>query len=133
MMINGKKISIALMLAAGFASAGASAQTYDDDSLWYVSPGILGLHPDYELPIDKDGAGAALRFGKPISPHWDMQIGPTFSRISNSGNGLVYRQATLGVDGLYMFSRDRFRPFLLIGTGVNYEKLKGDTLDDGEN
>lgn len=42
-----------------------------------------------------------------------------------------YRQALVGVDALYMFSRDRLRPFLLFGGGAEYDKQRGSDSDWG--
>lgn len=134
MMINVKKISVALMFAAGFASAGAFAQTTNyDNEPWYISPTLLGLHPDHRLGVEKDGPGLGVRIGKPMSPMWDFQMGSTFARVSDSGNNMVYRQAAFDIDGLLMFSRSRFRPFIVLGLGTGYEKQVGPGIDDGEN
>jgi OOP family OmpA-OmpF porin len=67
-----------------------------------------------------------LRFGKAVSPMWDIQFGPTYTRARHAG--LRYQQNTLGVDGLYMFTRERFRPFVLIGAGIEYDKVNTPTI-----
>ncbi|NYE61039.1 OOP family OmpA-OmpF porin [Duganella sp. 1224] len=84
---------------------------------WYIQPSVNAIKPDSDFgTTDKHGYGAGLKFGKAINPSWDVQGGYTYSR---SKDGVYrYQQDTLGVDGLYMFSRKSFRPFLLIGIGA---------------
>jgi OmpA-OmpF porin, OOP family len=86
---------------------------------WYALPGISYINTDSELKAD-DGAGLSLRAGKAIAEHWDVQIGASHARASNdlAGHGGNYKQTILGVDALYMFSREKLRPFLLAGLGV---------------
>lgn len=133
-MINVKKITIAMMLAAGFVSADASAQTSDYyDSPWYITPSVMGVRPDRDFGIDKRGPGVGLRLGKPMSRWLDVQMGTTYARVNDDDIDTTYRQTTLGFDGLIMFSRSRFRPFVLLGTGFAYDKLQGPAgFDDGE-
>jgi OOP family OmpA-OmpF porin len=128
-MTNVKRISLAMLLAATFVPFSASAQTTDQgyDSLWYVSPGILGIHPDKDFGVDRNGPGASLRFGKEFTHWWDFQGGISYGRANN--NGLTYDQTNVGVDALLMLSRSRVRPFLLFGTGLSYELLKSDRVD----
>ena len=86
---------------------------------WYALPGISYLNTDSELKAD-DGAGISLRAGKAIAEHWDVQIGASHARANNdiAGHGGNYKQTLLGVDALYMFSREKLRPFLLAGLGI---------------
>jgi OOP family OmpA-OmpF porin len=89
----------------------------------YLMPTIGYMHPDGDLEADNDVA-YGIRLGKEISQHWDVQLGLTHSNTDADShiNGLVskgdYKQTLLGVDALYMFSRDKFRPFLLAGIGA---------------
>ncbi|EEF24422.1 Outer membrane protein A precursor, putative, partial [Ricinus communis] len=88
---------------------------------WYIQPSVNGIKPDSDFgTTDKRGYGAGLKFGKAINPSWDVQGGYTYSRSRDGVNR--YQQDTLGVDGLYMFSRKSFRPFLLIGIGAERDK-----------
>lgn len=104
---------------------------------WYVVPGVSYMDTDNDLEA-KHGRGGFLKFGKEVSEHWDVQggIGYNVAREDTGipGAGGHYRQTTFGVDGLYMFSRDRFRPFLLAGVGaarnnIDYS-LAGSDIDD---
>lgn len=90
---------------------------------WYVTPSLNLMHPDSDLGTSKRGEGLGLRFGKPTSPNWDIQFGVTGSRVRDGGNR--YEQTTLGADALYLFSRDRFRPFVLIGAGAERDRISG--------
>lgn len=118
------KIAIA-MAALTCGSTFAQSEPYNPS--WYLTPSLNAFRPDAKFGVDKNGEGLGLRFGKPLSQSWDLQFGPTFARSSNSG--LRYEQTTLGADALYMFSRNRFRPFLLIGLGAERDKVSGSGLD----
>jgi OOP family OmpA-OmpF porin len=73
-----------------------------------------------------------------LSEHWDIQAGLGYNRASEDtgipGVGGRYKQTTLSADALYMFSRDKFRPFLLAGLGaarnnVDYSHATADVND----
>ena len=87
----------------------------------YVAPSISYMQPNGDFRTGKRATGFGLRFGKPVSPHWDMQIGLSLARTSDSTNR--YEQASLGIDALYMFSRSNFRTLLLVGVGAEKDKL----------
>ncbi len=89
---------------------------------WYVQPALLGIQPDPSFGVDKRDWGGALRFGKPVSPMWDLQFGPSYARAKDRGQ--QYSQTTLGVDGLLLFSRSNVRPFLLIGAGAERDNVE---------
>ena len=124
-----KKISAAVALLGCALSANVMAQRSDVEHAyngaynpsWYIAPSINTMRPDDKFGSDHHGDGLGLRFGKAISPTWDIQFGPTYSR--QRYNGLRYQQDTLGVDALYMFSRGRFSPFVLLGAGAEYDKV----------
>ena len=128
-MNNLKIIAVAVALLGSALTESATAQRVDNDypsgrnynRSWYVVPSINLTDPDDKFGTTRHGEGVGLRFGKSISPSWDIQFGPTFTRVRYAG--VRYQQNTLGVDGLYMFSRERFRPFVLIGGGVEYDKV----------
>lgn len=115
-----KSKKIALAVAALCASAAAVAQDAVINPSWYIQPSVNGIKPDSDFGVDKRGYGAGLKFGKPINQDWDVQLGTTYARSRD--NGQRYQQNLLGVDGLYMFSRQSFRPFLLIGAGAQRDK-----------
>lgn len=109
-----KNIAIAAaMLSASFA---ASAQDTLLNQNWYLGAGAGVIRPDSAWGIDKDDAAYGLKLGKALNDKWDLQFNATQGSVKE--NGARYGQKTLGVDGLYMFSRKSVRPFLLVGTGV---------------
>jgi OOP family OmpA-OmpF porin len=114
---------ITLAVASTFAFAASSSFADEDYSgAWYVVPTIGVMDADSELDTDDNDAAYGIRLGKQLSEHWDVQLGVTHSKTDIdfpagfSGNG-DYKQTMVGVDALYMFSRDKFRPFLLAGLG----------------
>lgn len=111
-------INIAVATTLGLAAFTASA----DDmyrGAWYALPGGSYMHTDRDLDAD-NGGGAFIKLGKEVSPSWDIQGGIGYNQADNDIAGVNghYKQTTLGLDALYMFSRDKFRPFLLAGLGV---------------
>jgi OmpA-OmpF porin, OOP family len=127
-MKNLNKIAAALALAGLGASGSVLAQmsSYNSSTMsgynpsWYVTGDLIGMDPSGHW-IDKNGPGAGIRLGKAISQDWDIQLGLTYSEADN--NSERYQQDTAGIDALYMFSRDRFKPFLLVGVGDEYDKF----------
>lgn len=118
-------VNLAVAATLGFAAFSATA----DDmyrGAWYLVPGISGMETDGDLEA-KDGGGISLKLGKELSEKWDIQGGIGYNRASEDlgipGAGGRYKQTTLGVDALYMFSRDKFRPFLLAGLGAARNNL----------
>lgn len=124
-----KRIAAAVALLGCAAALPVLAQSgaYDRgyNPSWYVMPSILAMDPDSDF-TGRRGEGGALRLGKPVSPSWDIQFGPTFAR-SHEGS-TTYRQNTVGVDALYFFSRGRLRPFVLVGAGAQYDKVSRNNL-----
>ncbi|MFA9218258.1 MAG: OmpA family protein [Sphingomonadaceae bacterium] len=111
---------IALTLAALFASGAALAQDAVINPSWYIQPSLNSVKPDGDFGIGQRGYGLGLKFGKPLNDNWDVQLGTTYARSRD--NGERYQQNTLGVDGLYLFSRKTFRPFVLVGIGAERDK-----------
>lgn len=126
--ISARKLAVSLAALALMGPALVMAQSnaasypysYDNPS-WYVMPQVTIVDPDSRFNGDKNLNGLGLRFGKAVSPSWDMQIGGSVARANN--NGRRFEQSTLGVDALYMFNRSNFRPFLLAGIGAEQDKL----------
>ncbi|CDG84344.1 OmpA family protein [Janthinobacterium agaricidamnosum] len=123
-MNNLKKIAVA---AATLCSA-LAVQAQEINPSWYIQPSINALKPDSDFSSDKTGYGAGLRLGKPVSESWDIQIGTTYARSKD--NDQRYQQNTLGVDGLYLFSRKAFRPYILVGIGAQRDKDTNLVLGD---
>lgn len=115
-MNNFKKIAVAVATLC----SSLAVQAQEINPSWYIQPSINAMKPDSDFSSDKTGYGAGLRFGKPVSDVWDIQFGTTYARSKD--NGQRYQQNTLGVDGLYMFSRKAFRPFILVGIGAQRDK-----------
>jgi OOP family OmpA-OmpF porin len=116
-------IAIAMMVLSG----GALAQSAPSSPAWSVASSLKAIKLDLNLAADKVGEGLRQCFGKPLPQSWEIQFGPTFAR--SRANDLVHKQTTLGVDWLYMLSRDRFRPFLLIGLGGERDMVSGSGID----
>jgi len=128
-------INIAVAATLGLASIAASAEDMYRGA-WYAVPGVSYMNTDSDLDAN-NGGGAFIKLGKELSPSWDIQGGLGYNRASEdtniAGAGGRYKQTTLGLDALYMFSRDSFRPFLLAGLGaarnnVDYSNIA--TLQD---
>ena len=114
-MKKSNKIAIAAAIMS-LSSAAAMAQEAVINPNWYIQPSVSAFSPDSGFVTDKSAYGAGLKFGKAVSPSWDMQMGYTYARSKEAARR--YQQETLGIDGLYMFSRKSFRPFLLVGAGA---------------
>jgi OmpA-OmpF porin, OOP family len=102
-------------------SSGESSNTKYNPS-GYILPSYNRVDPDNRLSGSNSANGASIRFGSAVSPNWDMQLGLNYSRVNDGSNR--YEQMTLGLDGLYMFSRSSFRPLILVGAGAQRDRLK---------
>lgn len=134
-----KKNLISVALAGIFALSANIASAEDMFSgAWYVLPGASYMNTDSDLDAD-NGAGGFIRGGKELSQHWDVQVGASHARANEdtgiAGIGGKYKQTLVGVDALYMFSREKFRPFLLAGIGAarNNIDYSGIPNFDGKN
>ncbi|SFU80377.1 OmpA family protein [Pseudoduganella namucuonensis] len=112
--------NIAIAAAMLCAASAATAQDADINPNWYIQPSVNAMKPDSDFGVDKTGYGAGLKFGKAVAPNWDIQMGYTYGRSKEGGQR--YQQETLGLDGLYLFSRKSFRPFILVGAGVERDR-----------
>jgi OOP family OmpA-OmpF porin len=113
-------IAVAVATTLGLSSFVAAAEDMYRGA-WYAVPGVSYLNTDSDLDAD-NGAGAFIKLGKELSTHWDIQGGLGYNRADEDTNipgvGGRYKQTTLGLDALYMFSREKFRPFVLAGLGI---------------
>ncbi len=128
MKSNFKLLAIsAAMLAFSASSAVAQGYAYTEptssgyNASGYVLPSISRINPDSLFGTGKSANGAGIRFGTPVSPNWDFQLGLQFGRVDDAANR--YEQMTLGLDGVYLFSRSRFRPLLLVGAGAQRDRF----------
>lgn len=131
-------ISIAVAATLGLVASSAAAEDMYRGA-WYAVPGVSYMDTDGDLEAD-NGRGGFIRLGKELSEKWDIQIGAGHARADEDtgipGVGGKYKQTLVGVDALYMFSRDKFRPFLLAGAGVARNELDYSNLaldDDSKN
>src|SRR5450830_1957777 len=117
-------ISIAVAATLGVSALSASAEDMFRGA-WYALPGISYMSTAGDLNAG-NGGGAFIKLGKELSPSWDIQGGVGYNTSNEKGipgAGGRYKQTTFGIDALYMFSRDKFRPFLLAGVGVAHNRL----------
>jgi len=115
-----KSKKIALAAAALCASFSALAQDAVINPSWYIQPSVNTLKPETDFGVDKRGYGGGLKFGKALNEYFDIQMGATYARSRQSEQ--YYREGTLGVDALYMFSRKSFRPFIVVGAGAQRDR-----------
>jgi len=118
--MNKKLMGLAIAATLRFSAFSASAEDMYRGA-WYAVPGISYMNTDSDLDAN-NGGGAFLAIGKELSPSWDLQGRLGYNRASEDSNvagiGGRYKSTQLGLDALYMFSRDQFRPFLLAGLGA---------------
>jgi len=134
-----KKGLLSLAVAATLSVTALSAAAEDMyRGAWYAVPGVSYMNTDSDLEADDD-VGGFIAIGKELSQHWDIQarLGHTSADedLDVAGASGDYDSTTLGIDALYMFSRDKFRPFLLAGLGVgkndiDYKTPAGNVNDD---
>lgn len=114
-------ISLAVVATLGLSAFAASAEDMYRGA-WYAVPGVTYMNTDNDLEADNGVRGGFISLGKELSPSWDLQGRLGHNRLDEdtgiAGASGKYKQTTLGLDALYMFSRDKFRPFLLAGVGA---------------
>lgn len=123
-----KLVSIAIASTFGLCTFAASAEDAYQGA-WYVLPNVGVMHTDSDLKADKNNFAYGIRVGKEISENWDVQVGISNSQAhedSATYSGGRYRQTMLGVDALYMFSREGLKPFLLAGLGYAHNGIHYD-------
>ncbi|MDP1596466.1 MAG: OmpA family protein [Methylotenera sp.] len=127
-------VSLAVATSLGLAAFSAYAEDMYRGA-WYAVPGVSYMNTDSDLDAD-NGRGGFLSIGKELSPSWDIQGRLGYNRADEDTNfaGIdgKYKQTTLGLDALYMFSRDKFRPFLLAGLGAARNNVDYDNPADGK-
>lgn len=109
-----------IAFVAALCAAG-TVQAQEINPSWYIQPSVNSLKPDSGFGVDHRGYGAGLGLGKAIDQNWDLQLDTTYARAN--ANGQRYQQQILGANALYMFSRSGIRPFALVGTGIQRDKV----------
>jgi len=124
--MNKKLVGLAVAATLSLTAFTASAADDMFRGAWYALPGISYMNTDSDLNA-KNGPGVFLKLGKELSESWDVQGGLGYD-TARQDTGIVgssgrYKQTSLGLDALYMFSRSNFRPFLLAGLGAARNKV----------
>ena len=131
--MNKKIVVLAVAATLSLTAFAASAEDMFRDA-WYAVPSVNYMHADRDLDVKNSGYGASIAIGKELSPSWDLQgrLGYETARASEgrlmsdgatAGGSGRYKQPSIALDALYMFSRSNFRPFLLGGLGVARNNL----------
>jgi OOP family OmpA-OmpF porin len=111
-----------MVVAASLGMAATSVLAEDMyRGAWYALLGVSYNWTDSALNAEND-LGGFVRAGKEINERWDFQIGGSYASIDGDQTG-KYKQTLLGVDALYMVSREKLRPFLLAGLGYARNKV----------
>ncbi len=126
-MNNTKKIALAVAI---LCSAG-TALAQEINPSWYIQPSVVHAKPDADFGVNDRDTGGGLKFGKAVNQYWDIQFGA--SQVRFEENAANYRQTLAGVDALLMLSRERFRPFVLFGLGVERDKVENRIRNVGHN
>ncbi len=123
-----KTISALVAVTCGLSAASVQAQSTSYNDSWYIAPSIQDFDPiGRNVGVSGHGPAFGLRFGKPIAPAIDLQIGSSFGSAKQFGATL--KQSTLTADGLFFFSRDAFRPFVSAGAGLVSNRLSGSNVN----
>jgi OmpA-OmpF porin, OOP family len=123
-MTRQKSLAINVLAAAaalaciGSASA-QSNETYNPSD--YILLNGSAVKPDSKYPEDKTGFGGGIKFGIPLNPSWDLQIGGNYAASKDHGDN--FHQTLAGIDALYLFTPGGFRPFVLAGVGVSRDRF----------
>lgn len=129
--MNKKLMGLAVAATLSFTAVSAVAEDMYRGA-WYGGAGLSAMDTDNDLDAH-NGVGPYITIGKELSQSWDLQgrFGYTETDedqdIAGSGE---YKSTTLELDALYMFSRDKFRPFLLAGLGVTKNDLDYSPRDE---
>lgn len=129
--MNKKLMGLAVAATLSFTAASAVAEDMYRGA-WYGGAGIGVMDTDNDLDAG-GGVGPYITIGKELSQSWDLQgrFGYTEADESNLGSTSGdYKSTALELDALYMFSRDKFRPFLLAGIGATKNDLDYSPRDE---
>jgi OOP family OmpA-OmpF porin len=124
--MNKKLIGLAVAATLGLTAVSAQAEDMYRGA-WYGGAGIGAMDTDSDLDAH-NGVGPYITIGKELSQSWDLQGRFGYTETDEDlnlglGESGEYKSTSLELDALYMFSRDKFRPFLLAGLGVTENDL----------
>ena len=128
-MTRQKSIAINVLAAAATLACIGSASAQDNHTYNpsdYILLNGSAFKPDSKFPEDKTGFGGGLKFGIPLNPSWDLQIGGNYAVSKDKGANV--HQTLAGIDALYLFTPAGFRPFVLVGGGVARDRV-GDPVN----
>ena len=111
-----------LAMAIAIICCASPSCAQDINPSWYIQPNLSAIAPDPDFGVQERDWGAGIKFGKPVSEMWDMQIGANYARARHEP--WRYDQTLVGVDALLMISRQRLRPFILFGVGAQRDKVQ---------
>ena len=118
-MTRQKSLAMNVLAAAAtlacIGTVSAQETTYNPND--YILLNGSAVKPDSKYPEDKTGWGGGVKFGIPLSPSWDLQIGGNYATSSDHGDN--FHQTLAGIDALYLFTPAGFRPFVLAGVGAS--------------
>ena len=123
-MTRQKSLAINVLAAAATLACIGSAfaqsnETYNPSD--YILLNGSAVKPDSKYPEDKTGWGGGVKFGIPLSPSWDLQVGGNYA--GSKDNGIKMHEYLAGVDALYLFTPAGFRPFVLAGVGASRDRF----------
>ena len=126
-MTRHKSLAINVLAAAAtlacIGTVSAQETTYNPND--YILLNGSAVKPDSKYPEDKTGWGGGVKFGIPLSPSWDLQIGGNYAASTDHGDN--FHQTLAGIDALYLFTPAGFRPFVLVGLGASRDS--GNSID----
>jgi OmpA-OmpF porin, OOP family len=133
--MNKKLIGLAVLATLSFTAVTASAEDMYRGA-WYGGAGIGAMDTDNDLDAH-NGVGPYVTIGKELSQSWDLQGRFGYTETDEdqniAGSSGEYKSTALELDALYMFSRDKFRPFLLAGLGWTKNDLDYSPRDEDKN
>ena len=112
-------LAAAAALACIVPASAQSNQTYNPSD--YILLNGSAIKPDSKFPEDKTGYGGGVKFGIPLSPSWELQIGGNYAQ--SKSNGIKMHEYLAGMDVLYLFTPGGFRPLVLAGGGVSRDGI----------
>lgn len=122
--MNKKILGFAIVASLSLTALSVSAEDMYRGA-WYAVPGVSYMNTDSDLDADHD-LGGFIAIGKELNQSWDLQARLGYNNNSEDFTSSTrgdYKSTQLGLDALYMFSRDQFRPFILAGLGVTRNNL----------